>query len=138
MGYQDEIRNAVRWDLTTVDIEEKMRAVIRKIIDSNVSALAVKKDNMVVGVVTEMDVLKYLAEKRDPDSTGIAEIMSPCELISREFGYRSSPCIQLHQSESVQNALKLMDGAGVNSLLVSGDDDKEVGMVSIRDLLHLV
>jgi len=136
MGYQDEIRKAVKWHLATIDIEANVRTLIRKIVEDNVSALAVKQNDMVVGVVTETDVLKSLVEKKDPDATGIAEIMSPCELITGE--HKSSPCIQLHQSEPVENALKVMDVAGINSLLVSGDDEKQVGMVSVRDLLRLL
>jgi CBS domain-containing protein len=136
MGYQDEIRGAVKWDLATIDIEGNLRALIRKLIEANVSSLAVKLDDAVVGVVTESDVLRALVAKKDPDATVIGAIMSPCELITGE--HKSSPCIQLHQSEPVENALKLMEVAGINSLLVSGDDDKQVGMVSVRDLLRLL
>lgn len=136
MGYQSEIKEAVKWDLTTVDIEANVRTLIRKIVEADVSALAVKRDHDVVGVVTEADVLKALVDKKDPDATGVGEIMSPCELITGE--HKSSPCIQLHQSEPVENALKVMEVAGIGSLLVTGDDDKQVGMVTVRDLLRLL
>ncbi|MCA1766525.1 MAG: CBS domain-containing protein [Desulfobulbaceae bacterium] len=136
MGYQDEIREAVRWDYTSVDFDDNLQKVIRKIIDDNVSALAVKREGVVVGVVSDMDVVKYLVEKKDPDSIRIAEIMTPCKLITSQP--ERVPCIQLHQSETVENALRLLDGAGLGSLLVSGDDAEQVGMVSIRDLLRLL
>ena len=57
MGYQDEIKNAVKWDGACVDIEDSLRVVIAKIVEVNVSALVVKMKDDVVGVVTDMDVV---------------------------------------------------------------------------------
>ena len=136
MGYQDEIKEAVKWDGTSVDVEDSLRDVIRKIVEANVSALVVKLNGVVVGVVTDMDVVKYVVEKRDLDATRVSEIMSACELITKER--KTVPCVQLHEAETVENALRVLDSAGVHNLLVSGDDDEKVGMVSIRDLLRLL
>jgi CBS domain-containing protein len=59
-----------------------MSPELRKIVEANVSALAVKQNDMVVGVVTETDVLKSLVEKKDPEATGIAEIMDNVKYFS--------------------------------------------------------
>ena len=75
-------------------------------------------------------------ENKDLDATRVSEIMTGCELITRER--KTTPCVQLHEAETVENALKVLDVAGVHNLLVSGDNDKQVGMVSIRDLLRLL
>jgi CBS domain-containing protein len=136
MGYRDEIGTAVKWDGGSIEAGESLRDAIGRIIEANVSALVVKLDGVVAGVVTDMDVLKYVAEKRDLDKTRVSEIMTACELITRERN--KIPCVQLHETETVENAMRVMDGAGVHNLLVSADGDAKAGMLSIRDLLRLL
>ncbi len=136
MGYQDEIKEAVKWEVPSVHVEDSLRDVIGKIVEANVSALVVKLNGVVAGVVSDMDVLKYVAEKRDLDATRVSEIMTACGLITRE--QKKCPCVQLHQTETIENALRVMDSAGVHNLLVAGDNEEKVGMVSIRDLLRLL
>jgi CBS domain-containing protein len=95
----------------------------------------VKLNGVVVGVITDMDVVKYVVEKRNLDSTKVSEIMTACQLITEEP--KTVPCIQLHEAETVENALRILNFSGVHNLLVSGDDEK-AGIVSIRDLLRLL
>jgi len=59
-----------------------------------------------------------------------------CELITERA--TTNPGIQLHEEESVENALRLMSGAGVHSIMISGESEKCVGIVSITDLLGLI
>jgi predicted transcriptional regulator len=136
MGYRDEIGAAVNWDGGRIEAAASLRDAIRKIIETDVAALVVMLDGQVTGVVTDMDVLKYVVEKRDLDKTGVSEIMTACALISN---VRSKvPCVQLHETETVENAMRVMEVAGVHNLLVSGDNDAKFGMLSIRDLLRLL
>ena len=136
MGLQDEIKTAVNWQAASVDAEDSLRTVIQKMVDSKVSALVVKSGETVSGVVTDMDLMRCVVEKMDLDEEKATNFMTACELITAE-GSKKSPCAQLYESESVENALMIMDAAGVHHLLVSGDDQK-AGMVSIPDLLRFV
>lgn len=135
MGFKDKIIDAVDWDAPSVDKEANLRAVIQMMVDHQSSALTVMMGNEVMGVVTDMDILESIGRDDDLDETKVAEFMTTCELISdKEI---KSPCAQLDSSESVKNALGVMNIAGIHHLIVSGDDEKKAGMVSILNLLKV-
>ncbi len=136
MGFNDEIINAVDWDAPSVDMEANLRTVIRMMVDNQSSALTVMMGEEVMGVVTDMDILESFGRNDDLDETKAAEFMTTCELISNKE--ITSPCAQLDSAESVENALAVMNSAGVHHLLVSGGEKKKAGIVSILDLLKLV
>lgn len=136
MGFNDEITNAVDWDAPSVDMEANLRTVIRMMVDNQSSALTVMMGEEVMGVVTDMDILESFDRNDDLDETKVAEFMTTCELISNKE--ITSPCAQLDSAESVENALKVMNSAGVHHLLVSDGEQKKAGIVSILDLLKLV
>ncbi len=136
MGMSDEIKSVVNWDAPSVEPADSLRVVIQKMVESNVCALTVKLNEEVVGVVTEMDLMYSIDKKDDLDHTNASSLMSACELISDKAV--ATPCVQLDASESVENALGVMNIAGVHHLVVDGGDDNSVGIVSIGGLLKLV
>ena len=136
MGFNDEIINAVDWDAPSVDMEANLRTVIQMMVDNQSSALTVMMGEEVMGVVTDMDILESFGRNDDLDETKVAEFMTTCKLISNKE--IASPCAQLDSAESVANALKVMDSAGVHHLLVSGGEKEKAGIVSILNLLKQV
>ena len=132
MGLDAEIKSVVNWDAPSIGINDSLRKVIQHMVDYKTSALLVKMDDEVVGVVTDMDVMDSINNK-DLDAIKASEFMSACELINEEG--TKTPCAQLYESESAKNALKVMSSAGVHHLLVSGE--KKAGLVSVNDLLKL-
>lgn len=133
MGLNDEIKNAVNWDAPSVDMSEKLRTAIQKMVDSCASALAVTSGGEVVGVLTEMDVMMSIDRNNDLDGIQVRNCMTACELLKGE-GVKS-PCAQLDSTQSVENALGVMSRAGVHHLMVSDEENKCVGVVSILNLL---
>ncbi len=136
MGTQSEIKDAVNWEAPAVTLQSSLREVIQKLVANNASALVVKTDDAVVGIVTDMDLLDCISDQKDMDETRVSDFLTACELITN-VGTRS-PCAQLDESENVENAIKVLDAAGTHNLLVSGASDKEVGIASIRNLLKLL
>jgi CBS domain-containing protein len=136
MGFNDEIINAVNWDAPSVDMEANLRTVIQMMVDNQSSALTVMMGEEVMGVVTDMDILESFGRNDDLDETKAAKFMTTCELISNKEV--TTPCAQLDSAESVENALAVMNSAGIHHLLVSGDEKKKAGIVSILDLLKMV
>lgn len=134
MGLNAEIKSVVNWDAPSVDIEDNLRKVIKKMLEHNASALAVKVGDEVAGVVTDMDVMDCISNKEDLDEIKASKFMTACELIN-DKGVKT-PCVQLDESQSVESALGVMATAGVHHLLVAGE--KTAGMVSVHDLLKLV
>jgi len=137
MPLNQEIKNGVNRDAETVSMEDSLRIVIKKLLKSTTSALVVKMDEIVIGFVTDMDIIDSIDSGADLDETKADSFMIACELITTRRS-TTHPCIQLHEEESVGNALRLMSGAVVHSLMVSGESDTCVGMVSITYLLCLI
>ena len=136
MGIQSEIKDAVNWDAPTVGLQSSLREAIQKLVANNVSGLVVKTDDAVVGLVTEMDLLDCISNQKDLDKTRVSEFLTPCELITNRP--TKSPCAQLDESESVENAIKVLSAAGTHNLVVSGANERGTGVVSSRDLLKLL
>ena len=136
MGLQSEIKDAVNWEAPAVGLQSSLREVIQKLVANNISALVVKTDDVVVGMVTDLDLIDCISNQKDLDKTRVSEFLTPCELITDQP--TKSPCAQLDESESVENAIKVLDASGTHNLLVSGASDKEVGITSIRNLLKLL
>ena len=136
MGLQNEIKDAVNWEAPAVTLQNSLREVIQKMVNNNASALVVKIDDAVAGIITDMDLLDCISDQKDMDETKVSDFLTACELITN-VPIRS-PCAQLDESESVENAIKVLDAAGTHNLLVSGASDKEVGIASIRDLFKLL
>lgn len=133
MGMKDEIKNAVNWNAPAVDAAESMRTAIRKMAANHASALAVTSDGKVVGVLTDMDLMMAVDGNNDLDATRAAGCMTACELLQGQAV--KSPCAQLDSSQTVENALGVMNKAGVHHLVISDPEKDRIGVVSIVDLL---
>ena len=136
MGLQNEIKDAVNWEAPAVTLQNSLREVIQKMVNNNASALVVKIDDAVAGIITDMDLLDCISDQKDMDETKVSDFLTACELITN-VPIRS-PCAQLDESESVENAIKVLGTAGTHNLLVSGASDKDVGIASIGNLLKLL
>ena len=135
MALTATIGAAVNREAPAVSLDDTLRTAIRQMTVARCSALMVKSGDEVVGVVTEMDLLEGLVRHDDLDATRVARFMTSCELITGRAA--CSPCVQLDENELVQDALATMHKAGMHHLLVAGDGNQALGMVSVADLLKL-
>lgn len=136
MAINDSIRNAIKKKLPAVTIEDSIHHAIKVMTDANVTALVVITDGVLVGIITEMDLMHGVTENSNLNAAKVASVMTACELITAKGS--KSPCVQLDEDESALNALRIMNEAGVHHLLVSGANGEAVGMVSAKDILKLV
>lgn len=136
MSLNDTISKAIIKDTPSVALEDTLETAIRKMVAEGCTALAVKSDDELIGIVTDMDIMDSIKRSGLTGKVKVADFMVRCELLSEKW--TKSPCIQLDEAESVENALKLMAGAGVHHLLVSGANKKAIGIVSSQALLNLV
>ena len=137
MGLQSEIKDAVNWEAPSITLQSSLRQVIQEMVTNNVSALVVKTDDVVAGVVTDIDLIDCISDNKDLDKTTVTEFLTPCELIT-EDRTKKSPCAQLDESQSVENAFKVLSASGTHNLLVSSTSNKGVGIASIPKLLKLL
>lgn len=136
MAETKTIRQAIKRKFPTIDIDDTLETALRLMAQSNVSVLAVKVGEELIGIVTVSDVMYSLANEDDLKETKISSFMTKCEFnIEHET---RNPCIQLDEDQDALSAVKVMYESGVNHLLVSGTAGKAVGIVSSLEIVKLL
>ena len=136
MTEKKTIKEAIKRKFPTIDIDDHIESALKIMKQANVSVLAVKIGEELIGLVTISDVMYSLANEDDLQETKISSIMTKCEFdTSHET---RNPCIQIDEDEEVMSAVKVMHEAGVNHLLVSGANGKAVGIVSSLEIVKLL
>ncbi|MEJ2056324.1 MAG: CBS domain-containing protein [Desulfofustis sp.] len=130
------IKEAIVREYPDIDREDTLGSAIKTMASNNSSALVVRDGEHLLGIVTITDVMHCLANEQDLQQTRISSFMTGCDLVSAE-GARN-PCVQLDEDQDVLSALKVMYEAGVNHLVVSGNDGEAVGVVSSLEIVRLL
>ena len=110
-------------DLLTVEPDVHLGEVAKRMVAKDVGAVLVTEGKQLVGILTERDVLRAVAQ-------GIEESTVVADWMTRDPD-------TLDPEETTQHAAVLMIHGGFRHLPVT-EGDEVVGMVSIRDLMRLV
>jgi len=106
----------------TVDSQQTVFEVARFMVERNIGAVPVLDRGKLVGIFSERDIMKrVLAEGKDPKRSKVSEVMTPDPLV-------------VTADESFENCMLLMKQHGFRHLPIV-DDQKLLGLVSLRDLL---
>jgi len=88
----------------------------------DVGALPILEDNKIVGMLTDRDiVVRAVAAGLDPKMTVVKDVFTPEVLCCSE-------------EDDIETAAKIMEDNQVRRLVVLGDDQTVVGMLSLGDL----
>ncbi len=97
---------------------------VRLMNDQQVGAVAVANKSVLAGIFTERDLMiRVVLEGKDPKTTPIGDVMT-------------TECISAKQDLSMGEALQIMTEKHFRHLPVVDDDEKVLGLLSIRNLLH--
>ena len=97
---------------------------VRLMSDQKVGAVAVANESVLAGIFTERDLMiRVVLEGKDPKATSIGDVMT-------------AECISAKQDLSMGEALQIMTEKHFRHLPVVDDDEKVLGLLSIRNLLH--
>lgn len=106
----------------TVEGTQSVFDVARFMVERNIGAVPVLESGKLVGIFSERDIMKrVLAEGKDPKNARVSEVMTPNPLV-------------VTADESFENCMLLMKQHGFRHLPIL-DDQKLVGLLSLRDLL---
>ena len=94
--------------------------------EKDIGAVSVKTDDELVGILTERDMLWKCDLREDLSQVKAAEIMTPAAEI-----------ITVNPSVDLEECFNLMDVHRIRHLPVV-QDGKQVGMISIRDLVRAI
>ena len=93
-------------------------------IGPRVGAVVVTRNDQMVGILTERDVMfKVVHGRLDPAKTLVSEVMS-------------SPPVFISRSGTIQEAFKIMAERHIRHLPISEDGVSVEGVLSIRNVLH--
>lgn len=106
----------------TIDSTSTLTDAARQMKEFNVGFLPVKEGAGLIGVVTDRDiVIRALAEKQNPGSTQVKDIIS-------------SDIVYCFEDDSIEDAVRLMEANQVRRLIVCRSDRTPVGIVSLGDI----
>jgi predicted transcriptional regulator len=136
MEERRKVKHAIKRKFPVIDINDSFEQAIQLMANANVSVLAVKVDEEMVGIVTVTDVMHGLSKGYDLNETKVLNFMTKCEFTTKHSTKNS--CYQLDEDEDVLTAVKVMYEARVNHLLVTGVQHEPRGIVSSLELVKLV
>ncbi|HSG27562.1 MAG TPA: CBS domain-containing protein [Candidatus Krumholzibacterium sp.] len=88
----------------------------------DVGLLPVAEEGRAIGVLTDRDIaLRCCGEGRDPRSTEVSEIMT-------------TEVIQCEETEELGQASKIMQDRKIRRLLITNEDGRIAGLLSVDDL----
>ena len=115
-----------RREIATATPTTNVRAAARYMSDLNVGAVPVlDKDGKVIGIFSERDLLKRVAAaNKRIDDTSVGDVMT-----------KSPQCVT--PNDQLEDAIQFMIDGGYRHLPVVDEDNKLLGMLSIRDFMAL-
>jgi len=120
------VKEAMTRDVVTVTPQTTVESAASQMKRRNVGILPVTEGQRAVGMLTDRDiVLRSSAEGMDPRSTVVKEIMTP----------RVIDCME---TESVEEAGRIMEKNRVRRVVVTNQAGAVVGMISLADLAKKV
>jgi two-component system, cell cycle response regulator len=117
------IRNWITYDPATIDAGDEVGNAIEKMVELRIGALPVTDDGMLVGILTERDVMGIFAGSPDDPLKGAVSAYMTAGPITAQVDDEYNTVYMLMLINSIRH-MPVLDG---NAL---------VGIVSIRDLLH--
>jgi len=114
------LRDVMRTELVTVDADATVAEVAALMSIHHVGAALVARDDRLLGIFTERDIVRALAAEHDAAGHVVGSWMT------------AEP-VTMPPEASATDALRLMLGSGFRHLPVV-EDGRLVGIVSIRDL----
>ena len=126
MGLEDifniRVRDVMTKDLILIDENVTVDKAANKMVENGVGCILVKKNNKVVGIITERDIVRrVVAQNKDPTKTSVDEIMS-------------KPVIVVRDEATLEDAAEIMAKNGIRRLPVINQKNALVGIITASDL----
>ena len=108
-------------DVLTVEENESMRDAAKVMLEKNVGSLLVVDDKKPVGIITEWDAVKVLAQGLDPNTSRVGDVMT-----------RNPKTLKVTDDPEV--AKDIMLDHGFSHMPVVDENNELVGIVTLSDL----
>ena len=116
------IQDVMTRDVQSISPEDSVRRAAQLMDEFNIGSIPVCDGPKLVGMITDRDItVRAVARGMDPNHTRVEEVMT------REV-------LSCSSDAEVEQACELMEQRQVRRLLVTGEDDSPVGIVSLGDI----
>ncbi len=120
MRTEEAMHPGVRW----IGPDTDLRTIARIMKEEDIGALPVGENDRLIGMVTDRDVMvRALANGNDIASLTARDVMT-------------KDIIYCRTTESVEDAIHLMESKQIRRLPVINEDKRMVGMLSLGDISH--
>ena len=111
--------------IETIPPQASLAEAARKMASQDIGSLPVcAEPRRVVGIITDRDItVRAVARGMDPNQTRVEEVMT-------------RDVLSCSSEAEVEHACELMERRQVRRLLVTGQDDTPVGIVSLGDIVN--
>lgn len=117
-----KVRDIMSKDLTLVDEGVTVEKAADQMVERGVGCILVRKEDKVVGIITERDIVRrVVAKKKEPSKTLVEEIMS-------------KPVIVVRDEVTLEDAAEIMAKNGIRRLPVIDKRNSLVGIITASDL----
>ncbi|HVL90078.1 MAG TPA: CBS domain-containing protein [Actinomycetota bacterium] len=117
------IREIMRTDVLEVEMAATLQEAAQAMRERKISSLAVTEKDRLVGIMTERDIVTAVADGADSEVAHVRDYMT------------NSP-VSAGAGTSVEEASQIMLEHGFRHLPVVDDDQRLIGIVSLRDLMR--
>ena len=119
------VRDVMNKSIISVDKDDTIRIAVNKMVHGEIGSVIVTEKDKPVGILTERDILKFIAkEKIDLDNNKVESIMS-------------TPLISVDSSSNLEEAAGVMLTNNIRRLMIK-EKDKYVGIISQRELQRFI
>jgi CBS domain-containing protein len=121
-----EISKAMHEKADWVSADTPISEIAKMMKDHDIGAVPIGKDDKLVGMITDRDIaLRVVAAGHDPQKTKVEDVMT-------------KGIVYCRTTETVEDAIHLMDQKKIRRLPVLDDKKRLVGMLSLGDVSHSV
>ena len=120
------VKDIMTASVESIESTDTIAHAARRMAGDDVGALPILTEGRLVGIVTDRDIaLRCVAGRFDPGETPISELMS-------------TPVHSVDEHTPVEDAVARMADLGIRRLVVTGEENSVVGILSLDDILELI
>jgi CBS domain-containing protein len=117
-----QVHEIMSQPVDVIDVSTTSRDAARRMRDEHIGALPVRKNDQLVGMVTDRDIVaRAVAENRLPSNTAVSAVMS-------------EGIFYCFEDDTLEEAARIMAEHQVRRLPVLSRDQRLVGILAIADL----
>lgn len=135
------VRDAMTRNVLSLNKFDDIGNAVKLLAEKNISGLpVVDRENRVVGVISEADVVSMVGSRRAHTFKEILRSIVGHPLPERKIGHlvgdiMTSPAITVTLDTEISEAVRLMDGRRIRRLPVVDRDQRLVGLISRSDIV---